>query len=126
MQRHDIVHVSTTGKYVSAVFRDRQYATNAIVLSRRNLGEADRILLLFTSEHGRLDVIAKGARKALSRLGPTLDLFNQVQLELTQGRELDVVRSVVAISRHSSLRQNLEAYGHAAYLAELVDRKSVV
>lgn len=105
---------------MSTNYRDRQYRSEAVVLGRTDLGEADRILIVFTPTRGRLDVIAKGARKALSRLGPTLDLFNQVQIELTHGRELEVVRSVTAIDRHPRLREDLNAYGHASYCAELV------
>lgn len=100
--------------------RDKLYRSDAIVLGRLDYGEADRILVLFTPAMGKLDVIAKGARKTQSRLGPGLDLFSNVTLELARGRELDVVRSVVPIRRFERLRTDLEAYGHASYYAELV------
>jgi DNA repair protein RecO (recombination protein O) len=55
--------------------RDRLYTTEAIVLSRLDYGEADRILTLFTPTRGKLSVIAKGARKPTSRAGPHLDFL---------------------------------------------------
>lgn len=90
------------------------------MLSRLDIGEADRILVVFTPFRGRLDVIAKGARKAQSRLGPQLDYFSRVNLQLSRGRDLDVVTSAEAIDRLPRLREDLDAYGHACYFVELV------
>ena len=44
----------------------RRYVTDAIVLSRFDLGEADRVLTLITPEHGKLKAIAKGIRRPTS------------------------------------------------------------
>lgn len=100
--------------------RERLYRTEAIVLSRLDYGEADRILVVYTHDRGKLDVIAKGARKSKSRLGPSLDYFSRVALDLVRGRELDVVRGVESIDRFPRLSENLEAYAHASYFVELV------
>lgn len=100
--------------------RERLYRTNAIVLQSRDLGEADRILVVYTPGHGKVSVIAKGARRAKSRLGPYLDYFSEVALHLTRGRDLDVVTSVTTIHQHPNLRTDIDAFGHAAHLAELV------
>lgn len=100
--------------------RERLFRTEAIVLGRLDYGEADRILVVFTPAMGKLDVIAKGARKTQSKLGPSLDLFACVHLDLAKGRELDVVRSVVRVRRFDRLRGDLEAFAHASYFAELV------
>ncbi len=100
--------------------RHRLYQTNAIVLQARDLGEADRIFVVFTPGQGKTSVIAKGARRAKSRLGPHLDYFSEVTLNLSRGRDLDVVTGVATIDQHPGLRQDLEAYGYAAHVAELV------
>ncbi len=100
--------------------RERLYRTHAIVLQVRDLGEADRILVVYTPGHGKVSIIAKGARKARSRLGPYLDYFSEVALHLTRGRDLDVVTSVTTIDQHPNLRTDIDAYGHAAHFAELV------
>jgi DNA repair protein RecO (recombination protein O) len=100
--------------------RDRLYSTEAIVLTRRNLGEADRIFDVFSARHGRISIIAKGARKPESRNGRSLDLLNHVVVHLYHGRNLETVRGVETIATHPGLRTNLEAYGYASYLADLV------
>jgi len=105
---------------MSQPLRERLYRTNAIVLQSRDLGEADRIFVVFTPGRGKISVIAKGARRAKSRLGPYLDYFSEVALNLTRGRDLDVVTGVSTISQHPNLRVDIDAYGHAAHFAELV------
>jgi DNA repair protein RecO (recombination protein O) len=100
--------------------RDRLYSTEAIVLVRRNLGEADRICDVFSVRQGRISIIAKGARKPESRNGRSLDLLNRVVVQLYRGRNLDGVRGVETLATHPGLRDNLEAFGHACYIADLV------
>ena len=49
--------------------------TEAIILRRTNYGEADRILNMLTPQHGKVSAIAKGVRKAKSKLAGGLELF---------------------------------------------------
>ncbi|MCO5215343.1 MAG: DNA repair protein RecO [Thermomicrobiales bacterium] len=104
----------------SMISRDRNYSTEAIVIDRRAYGEADRILIVFTPNYGRLDVIAKGASKAKSRSGPYLDLCSWVNLELATGRDLEVVRSATPVRAFPSFHDDLQRFCHASYLVELV------
>ncbi|CAA9551573.1 MAG: DNA recombination and repair protein RecO [uncultured Thermomicrobiales bacterium] len=100
----------------------RLYQTEAIVLSRMALNEADRILTVFTPAHGKYRVIAKGARRPTSRLGPHLEYFTHARLHLSRGRELDVVTGAETIAPHLSLRTDLTAFGHASHMAEVILR----
>lgn len=100
--------------------RERLYSTEAIVLARRNLGEADRICDIFSVRSGRKSIIAKGARKAESRNGRSLDLLNRVVVHLYRGRNLDGVRGVETLATHPGLRDDLEAFAAASYMADLI------
>jgi DNA repair protein RecO (recombination protein O) len=100
--------------------RDRLYTTEAIVLSRLDYGEADRILTLYTPTRGKLSAIAKGARKPKSRAGPHLDFLARCSLHLARGRDLDVVTAAETVEYHNGLRANLDAFGNGCYLAEIV------
>jgi len=51
----------------------RRYTTDAIVLSRFDYGEADRILTLITPGGGKIKAIAKGVRRQKSRIGGSLE-----------------------------------------------------
>jgi DNA repair protein RecO (recombination protein O) len=100
----------------------RRYVTDAIVLSRFDLGEADRVLTLITPEHGKLKAIAKGIRRPSSRLGGSLEPFAELNVALARGRTFDVVTEVRVGHAWLALRDRLESAATAWYLAELADR----
>ena len=100
----------------------RRYVTDAIVLSRFDLGEADRVLTLITPFDGKLKAIAKGIRRPTSRLGGSLEPFAELRVALARGRTFDVVTEVHVGQAWLRLRDNLESAATAWYLAELADR----
>jgi len=73
------------------------YRDQAIVLRTQKLGEADRIITLFTREHGRIKAVAKGVRRTKSRWGARLEPASHVDLQLYSGRSLDTVTQAVSI-----------------------------
>ena len=101
---------------------ERLYRCDAIVLGRMDLGEADRILTLYSRQFGKLRVIAKGARRPLSRLGPHLEYFSRARLMLVRGRELDVVTGAETEDAHLAIRDDLDAFGHASHMVEILTR----
>jgi DNA repair protein RecO (recombination protein O) len=101
---------------------DRIYRCDAIVLARMDFGEADRILTLYSRQHGKLRVIAKGARRPLSRLGPHLEYFSRSRLMLAKGRELDVVTGAETADAHLAIRDDFDALGHASHMVEVLAR----
>ena len=108
--------------YVSTVPIPRRYSTDAIVLSRFDYGEADRILTLITPTGGKLKAIAKGIRRPSSRIGGSLEPFAELTVLLARGRTFDVVTQVSVGHAWLNLRDSLESAATAWYLAELADR----
>jgi len=103
--------------------RHRLYRTEAIVLRRSDLGEADRLLTLLTPDRGKLRVIAKGVRKIASRKGGHVELFNRVKLLIAKGRgEFDIVSQAETVEPSRALREDLLRSTYAHYAAELVER----
>jgi DNA repair protein RecO (recombination protein O) len=102
----------------------RVYKTEAIVLRQRKLGEADKIITLYTPNYGKLDAVAKGVRRPKSRLAGHLEVLTYTSAMLAQGRNLDVVTQAQAVEVFVSLREDLHRLSRALYTAELVDRFS--
>ncbi len=100
----------------------RLYVTDAIVLSRFDYGEADRILTLLTPELGKIKAIAKGIRRPTSRIGGSLEPLAELRVQLARGRTFDVVTQVTMQHAWLGLRDDLEVTATAWYCAELVDR----
>src|ERR671937_3018363 len=87
----------------------RAYSTEAVVLRSLRLGEADRVLPLYTEAHGRVGAVAKGVRKTMSRFGARLEPLSHVELVLHEGRgELATVRGADLVRPHD--RSRTDAY----------------
>lgn len=93
-----------------------------MVLSRFDLGEADRVLTLITPHDGKIKAIAKGVRRPTSRLGGSVEPFAELRLVLAHGRTFEVVTSVSVNHAWLRMRDSLESAATAWYLAELADR----
>jgi DNA repair protein RecO (recombination protein O) len=100
----------------------RVYQTPAIVLSRFELGEADRVLTLLTPHDGKLKAIAKGVRRPKSRIGGAVEPFAELHLVLARGRTFDVVTQASVGHAWLRLRDGLEATATAWYMGELAER----
>jgi DNA repair protein RecO len=100
----------------------RSYSTEAIVLKHTDLGEADRILTIFTPYKGKYRTIGKGIRKTLSKKAGHLELLCNSQLQLALGRTFDVVTQAQIKESFPHLRSELWHMTCGFYLAELVDR----
>jgi DNA repair protein RecO (recombination protein O) len=100
----------------------RSFRADAVVLRHSDLGEADRLLTLYTREHGKVRAIAKGARKIASRKAGHLEPFTHVRLQLAKGRDLLIVTQAETIDAYQPLREDLTLMGYAAYVIELLDR----
>ncbi len=92
------------------------------MLRRKDIGEADRILTLFTPGQGKVRVVAKGIRKPRSRKAGHLELFTRSRLLLAAGRDLDIVTQAEGVDAHRPLREDLLRSAYAAYMVELLDR----
>ncbi len=102
--------------------RERSFRTPAIILRRFDLGEADRLLTLLTPRHGKLEVVAKGARKLTSTKTGHVELFTRADMLIHRGRELGIAVQAEMVAPYLPLRDNLTLGAYAGYAAELADR----
>src|SRR4029077_5043320 len=101
--------------YRGRVPRPRTFTTDAIVLSRFDLGEADRVLTLITPLDGKLKAIAKGVRRPTSRLGGSVEPVAELRVQLAHGRTFEVVTQVSVGHAWLRLRDSLEPAATAWY-----------
>ena len=97
-----------------------QYQTEAIVLGARNWGEADKMLRLFSRDHGKITAAAFGARRPKSPLAAGLQMFHTVELTLTTGERVDTVRNCRLVSRFPHFETDLVAMAYASFIAEVL------
>ncbi len=100
----------------------RDYQTEAIVLRKTRLGEADRILTLYTPHLGKIQAFAKSIRKPKSKMAGHLEMITHSQVQLTRGRNLDTVTGARTIHGFYNLKTDLWQASRALYVSELVER----
>lgn len=98
------------------------YSDEGIVLRTAKLGEADRIITLFTRGHGKVRAVAKGVRRTKSRFGARLEPFMRVSLLLAEGRSLDNVSQAESIAAYAgAISGDYEAYRAASVICETLN-----
>src|SRR5690606_37938678 len=97
------------------------YKTEAIVLRTRNLGEADRIVTLYTRDRGKVEGVARGSRRAKSRLTGATQLFTYGRYLMFSGRSLDTVSQAEIVESFAGLRYDLVSMVYARCIADALD-----
>ena len=98
------------------------YRDVGVVLRTYKLGEADRIIILLTAEHGKVRAVAKGVRKTSSRFGARLEPLSHVRLLLHRGRELDIVSQAESVEPLAPLLSSLDRASQGMAVLEAADQ----
>jgi DNA repair protein RecO (recombination protein O) len=107
------------------------YRDTAVVLRTYKLGEADRIIVLLTAEHGKVRAVAKGVRKTKSRFGARLEPMSHVRLLLYRSRSaaaggnpsaLDIVSQAESVEPLSPMLASLDRASQGMAVLEAADQ----
>lgn len=99
------------------------FRTEAIIMRRTNYGEADRILNLLTPEHGKVSAIAKGVRKAKSKLAGGLELFATSEVTIMQGKgDMGLVSSARLVKFYGDILKDYDRMQLAYELIKMINR----
>jgi DNA repair protein RecO (recombination protein O) len=93
----------------------------SFVLSSLDYGDSDRIVSLFTLEHGRIKAFARGARNSRKRFGPALEPFARIDAQARVKEGLSSLQQADIVSIYPAIRADLERIAHALYACELVE-----
>ncbi|NLY53690.1 MAG: DNA repair protein RecO [Firmicutes bacterium] len=91
-----------------------------LVLKTYDLGEKDRILVLLTKQHGKIRVVAKGARRPGGRFA-ALEPLVEVQAAIYTGKNLHTLNQAVLVTSHRQVREKLDLLAYGLFMAELLD-----
>lgn len=101
-----------------------QHKSPAVILRCRDYGDTDRIVVLYTRDHGKLSGIAKGAKKSRKRFANVLEPFTCAQFLFSKrGRDsLALLENCDPISHYEAIRNDLEKTLLASYLVDLIEQ----
>jgi DNA repair protein RecO (recombination protein O) len=100
----------------------KSYSTEGIVLTRRNYGEADRIVSIYTKHFGRISFLARGVRKLTSRKRASLEVFTHINFLAHKGRGIDLILESKILESFRGIRKSLKKVSLAYFFCEVVGR----
>lgn len=98
------------------------YRTPALVIKKKDRGEADQILTILTQEFGKLQVLGKAVRKIKSKLRASSELFCFSEIEFIQGKSLKTLTDTLILDNFGNLRKSPERMKIAFRIAEVSDQ----
>lgn len=101
------------------------FKTEGVILKRRNFGEADRILTVFSQKKGKISVLAKGVRRITSRRAGNVELLNRTVIYLHQGSGMPILTEAQSLDTYQQLKTDLMLSTYAYHIIELVDKMTV-
>ncbi len=96
------------------------YKTEGIVLKSYNLKEADRILVIYTKDHGKINCVAKGVRRNQSKLRGFTQFLTYADFVLYPGKSLDTITQCEPKEMFAEIKGDLERWAVANFLVELL------
>ena len=98
------------------------FKVEGVVLKRKNFGEADRILTVFSLQKGKITVLAKGVRRITSRRGGNVELLNRSLMYLHQAKTFLILTEATTLDTFSRIKADLTLSTYAYHIIELVDK----
>lgn len=95
------------------------YRTNGIIYKIMEFQDYDKIVWIL-SPKGKISAIAKGVRKISSRRAGHIEIFNHNKFSLNEGKSMDSLSEIVAISDYSALKKHFTF--HIFFLTEIIDK----
>lgn len=100
--------------------RRESYRDRALVVRTHDFGEADRIVVLLTRDHGIVRGVAKGVRRSKSRFGSRLQLFVELDVQLYPGRNLSTISGADTVGYYASgIIDDFKRYSAASAILEI-------
>lgn len=101
---------------------EETYNTKAIILRREPFRESDTRVIVYSSEKGKLHLIARGTKKISSKLAGHLEPMNLVDLMVVRGKQLDYAGSAKALDCFGNIKTDLEKVLQAGNILKTMDR----
>ena len=99
------------------------YRDEAVVLRTHKLGEADRIVTMLSRQHGKIRAVAKGVRRTASKFGARLEPFMVADVQLYEGRSLDIITQAESIGSYGAeIAADYASYTAASAMVETADK----
>ena len=94
---------------------------HGFVIRRINFGDSDRYITLFTRDHGKIEVVAKGVRKITSKRSGNVELLNLISFQTVRSSKNLILTEVQLVNSFDELKRELQYIGKVFLMCEIID-----
>jgi len=95
--------------------------TLGIFVKKKDRGEADQVLIIFTKNFGKLKILGRGIRKIKSKLRAGVQPFDLSEIEFIQGKAYKTLTDTIQLKNFSGIRKDLNKLKIAFKIGEATD-----
>lgn len=100
----------------------KSFKVEGIILKRRDFGEADRLLSVFSLQKGKITILAKGVRRITSRRAGNVELLNRSVMFLHQGKNFLILTEAASLDVYENVKKDLILMTYAYHVIELIEK----
>ncbi len=100
----------------------KSFKAEGFILKRRDFGEADRLLSVFSLQKGKITILAKGVRRITSRRAGNIELLNRAAMFLHQGKNFLILTEATSLNVYENIKSDLTLMTYAYHILELIEK----
>lgn len=98
------------------------FTSEGFILGRRDFGEADRIIDIYSKGHGKISVIAKGVRRPASKKRGHLEIFGKIKFQVVNGKGMGIITEAETIDDYKEIKTSMKKISLAYYFMEVISK----
>jgi DNA repair protein RecO (recombination protein O) len=98
-----------------------RYQAEALVVSVKDWGESDRLVMLFSRELGKISALAYGAKRPRSQLAGGMQLFSHVEVSLSPGKVFEQVKQCEIKNSFRIIKEDLSRMAYGMFMLEVLN-----
>ena len=101
---------------------NHSFTSEGVVLARRNFGEADRIVDIYSRDKGKISLIAKAVRRPSSKKRGHIEIFSRISFQAYAGKGMGILTEVETMDNFEQIRKSIKKVSLAYYFMEVVNK----
>lgn len=95
---------------------------NGIILSKKDVGETDRVYTIYTKEDGKIKALGKGTRRPTAKLAGNLEPVTFSEIFIAKTRGIGKITGALAAENFSKIKSDLESLSQVSFAFKIIEK----
>jgi len=97
------------------------YTDEGIVLKTVEYGEADKLIWILSRHHGYIELVAKGARRPISKKSSHIDLLNHIKFQTSRGHSPQLLSQLESLDTYTNIKSDIKLSQTSFFIMEILN-----